>query len=122
MQGPGLDLTEVWLVPRGHINDRGWALEALITPSASRWADWYIAMGYEDGLVTEILIEEPRQETVADGFASEVGIKFRVAVSGKARWALLGYNFGGVRLGIRANGFTRLKHPRLIVEVGAGVF
>ena len=122
VQGPGLDLTEVWLVPRGHINDRGWALEALITPSASRWADWYVAMGYEDGLVTEILVEEPRQEIKVDGFVSEVGIKFRVAVSGKARWALLGYNFGGVRLGIRANGFTRLKHPRLIVEVGAGVF
>jgi hypothetical protein len=56
------------------------------------------------------------------GFASEVGVKFRFAVSGKARWALLGYHFGGVRLGIKANGFTRLRHSRLVVEIGAGVF
>ena len=122
VQGPGLDLTEVWLVPRGHVNERGWGLEALITPSASRWADWYVAMGYERGLTTETRSEESGEEVEVTGFASEIGFKFRFAVSGKARWALLGYNFGGVRLGIRANGFTSLKHPRLIVEIGAGVF
>ena len=122
LQGPGLDLTEVWLVPRGHVNERGWGIEALITPSASRWADWYVAMGYERGLTTETLSEEPRQEADVTGFASEIGFKFRFALSGTARWAVLGYNFGGVRLGIRATGFTRLRHPRLVVEIGAGVF
>jgi len=122
VQGPGIDLTEVWLVPRGHVGERGWAAEALITPSASRWADWYVAMGYERGLTTQALSEEPEQEVDVNGFASEAGVKFRFAVSGKARWALLGYHFGGVRLGIRANGFTRLRHPRLVVEIGAGVF
>jgi hypothetical protein len=45
VQGPGIDLTEVWLVPRGLVNERGWAAEAMVTPSASggptgmsRWA------------------------------------------------------------------------------------
>ncbi|MBN2369623.1 MAG: hypothetical protein JXO72_03975 [Vicinamibacteria bacterium] len=51
-------------------------------------------------------------------------MKFRVAVSGKARWALLGYGyrFGGVRIGVCTNGWSRLKHTRFVVEIGAGVF
>jgi hypothetical protein len=121
VQGPGIDLTEVWLVPRGLVNERGWAAEALVTPSASRWADWYVAMGYESGLIANPR-DEPQEAVDVTGFAGGVGIKFRFAATGKARWALLGYQFGGVRLGIRANGFTRLRHPRLVVEVGAGAF
>jgi len=119
VQGPGLDLREVWLVPRLLVN-RGWAVEALVTPSASRWADWYVAAGYERGLT-------PPDAAGADGpsrngFAGEVGLKLRVNVSGRARWAALGYRFAGVRMGVRANGFARLRQPRLILEIGAGAF
>jgi hypothetical protein len=78
-------------------------------------------MGYQSGLITNPR-EEPEEKVDVTGFASEVGFKFRFAAGGKARWALLGYQFGGVRVGIRANGFTRLRNPRLVVEVGAGVF
>lgn len=119
VQGPGFDAREVWIVPRLHVN-RGWGIDALLTPSASRWADWYVAMGYERGLTAG------RGGAVAgrgvNGFASEIGVKLRATATGRARWALLGYRFGGVRLGVRANGFTRLREPRVIVEVGAGAF
>jgi hypothetical protein len=120
VQGPGVDLREVWFVPRVLIN-RGWAAEALLTPSASRWADWYVAAGYERG-VTVRRGEPDGESGGAAGFASEVGVKLRVTAAGRARWALLGYRFAGVRLGVRANGFTRLHQPRLIAEVGAGAF
>jgi hypothetical protein len=120
-QGPGLDLREFWLVPRVHLN-RGWGVDALITPSASRWADWYVAAGYERGLITARTGDGQGDGATVRGLAGEAGLKFRVAVSGRARWALLGYGFGGVRIGVRANGFSRLANPRVVVEVGAGVF
>lgn len=121
VQGPGFDLREFWLVPRAHLVGRGWGVEALVTPSASRWADWYAAMGYERGLA-------PRSNAAADagrvfsGFGAEAGLKFRVATDGKARWALLGYRFGGVRLGLRTSGFSPVRNLRFVVEIGAGAF
>ncbi len=121
IQGPGIEVPEVWLVPRVLANERGWAADLMVTPSAARWVDWYLAMGYDQGLIRVKTADGTRGQAV-EGFASELGIKFRVAVSGKARLALFGYNFGGVRLGVRTNGFSRLKNPRLIVEIGAGVF
>jgi len=120
VQGPGLDLREIWLVPRV-LAGRGWGVEALVTPSASRWADWYVLAGYERGLTPPETGTLPGDES-RNGFASEIGFKLRVTVPARARWALLGYHFGGVRLGVRVNGFSRLRHPRLIVEIGAGAF
>jgi hypothetical protein len=118
VQGPGLDLREFWVVPRAHVR-RGWALDALITPSASRWADWYVAAGVERLRANAAGADTV---TVSHTFASEIGVKLRAAVRGRSRWALLGYQFGGVRLGVRASGFSHLRQPRLIVEVGAGAF
>lgn len=122
VQGPGLEVPEVWLVPRVIFNGQGWAADMLATSSASRWFDWYLAMGYEDGIIRNDPTEAFPEGEPNKGFASELGIKFRMAVSGKARWILLGYQFGGVRLGIRANGFADIRQPRVIVELGAGVF
>ncbi|HNV04286.1 MAG TPA: hypothetical protein PLE61_13465 [Vicinamibacterales bacterium] len=121
VQGPGLDLREVWLVPRANFT-RGWAAQLLATPSASRWADWYVAAGYERGLITAAADGAEGIRRPVNGFTTEVGMKFRVAVSGKARWALLGYRFGGIRLGVCTSGWSRLKHTRFVVEIGAGVF
>lgn len=120
IQGPGLDLREVWLVPRLLVN-RGWGFEAMITPSASRWADWYVAGGYERGL-TPPDAESEATSASRNGFGGEIGLKLRVTLSGRARWAALGYRFAGVRLGVRANGFSRLRQPRLVIEIGAGAF
>lgn len=108
------------VVPRLLVN-RGWGVDALITPSASRWADWYVAGGYERGL-TPVASRSDATVASRNGFAGEIGIKLRVTVSGRARWAVLGYRFAGVRLGVRANGFSRLRQPRIVVEVGAGAF
>ncbi|MBN2369624.1 MAG: hypothetical protein JXO72_03980 [Vicinamibacteria bacterium] len=38
-------------MPRANLM-RGWGVQFLATPSASRWKDWYVAAGYEHGLIT----------------------------------------------------------------------
>jgi hypothetical protein len=121
LQGPGFDMREFWAVPRVHVSSNGGALEALITPSASRWVDWYVAAGYERGM-TFLPPDDTGEREALNGFAGELGLKFRVRAPGRARWALLGYRFGGVRVGVRSSGFTRIREPRLILEVGAGAF
>ena len=54
-------------------------------------------------------------------FASELGVKFRFGLSGKARILGLGYQFAGVRFGYSLFGVNNPR-TRLIVEVGAGVW
>ncbi len=121
VQGPGLDLPEFWLVPRAHF-DRGWAVEALLTPSASRWIDWYAAVGYERHRARPRAAIGPDERSAERHLASELGVKFRVTVPGRLRWVLLGYRFGGLRLGVRVNGFSHLHSARVALEIGAGVF
>ncbi len=113
LTGPGIDLPVFWLVPRFSIVEDSYSAEALITPSASRWAGWYISGGY-----STFLKEGIRKH----GFAGELGLKLRVTMEGKRKWALLGYSFAGVRFGIRADGFGSLSRPRAIIEFGAGAF
>lgn len=120
IQGPGLNLREVWVVPRFLLMD-GWGAEALFTPSASRWVDWYAACGYERDIIT-IPASNGGNPEILRGFASEVGLKFRVTLPGRARWAALGYRFSGIRIGIRTSGFSRMREPRFVVEIGAGAF
>ena len=100
-KGRAIEIPEVWLVPRGHVNR---------TRMGARHADHPVRVTVgrlvcRDGLrtrpTTEALSEESPTGDDVTGFASEIGLKFRVAVSGKARWALFGYRFGGVRLGIQ---------------------
>jgi hypothetical protein len=119
VQGPGYDAREFWAVPRVFVSRNSWFVDTLITPSASRWADWYAAAGFEDVRRSRTDIG---QNGSLRGFASEIGMKFRIAAPGKYRWGLLGYRFGGLRIGVRANGISRLQQPRLIIELGAGAF
>ncbi|MPZ20851.1 MAG: hypothetical protein GEV06_23525 [Luteitalea sp.] len=106
----GYDLKHVWLVPRFVVGGTASA-DLLVTPSASRWVDWYAAVGWERALYAA-----PDRR----GVVHELGLKFRVPVPRVARWATLGYSFGGLRLGYRANGLT--DYPRVVVEIGAGVW
>jgi len=53
---------------------------------------------------------------------TELGVKFRTRVEGRQRILSLGYQFSGVRLGIRYSGFKTVKLTRMIVEVGPGVW
>jgi len=123
LQGPGLDLGEFCVVPRVTLVD-GVTADVLFTPSASRWADWYVAFGYEHLLQRSTVVdgEKTVQRESFDGLGMEAGYKFRFAVRGAARWFVLGYNFAGLRLGVRTNGFSNLKNLRFIAEIGAGVF
>jgi hypothetical protein len=62
---------------------------------------------------------EPHNEW---NFVTEVGVKFRVRLSGKLRVLTLGNSFGGIRFGLRWSGFDALKNGRMIAEIGTGVW
>jgi hypothetical protein len=79
-------------------------------PSASRFADWYVATGLDYGH-----FESPTRVEDGNRFAVETGVKFRFPLPD------LGTFLGG-RIGIRANGRKALETPRLVFEVGAGIW
>ena len=87
------------------------SLDVAYMPSASRFADWYVAAGLDYGRF------EPESDDVEEGnrFAVETGVKFRFPIPD---W---GTFFGG-RVGIRANGKSPLERQRLVFEVGAGIW
>jgi hypothetical protein len=79
-------------------------------PSASRFADWYIAGGLDYGRY-----ESSTEVEDGNRFALETGVKFRFPLPD---W---GTFFGG-RIGIRANGRSVLERQRIVFEVGAGIW
>ena len=87
------------------------SVDVAYMPSASRFADWYVATGLDYGRF------EPELAAVEEGnrFAVETGVKFRFPIPD---W---GTFFGG-RIGIRANGKSPLERQRLVFEVGAGIW
>jgi hypothetical protein len=111
----GLDLSEVFLVPRfTAVTGPNLSAEALITTSAAQFVSPYTSVGIE--------WDHQAGGGFARNFAVESGVKFRVTVPGKWRILTLGYQFAGLRLGVRTNGFNALTNLRFIVEVGAGVW
>ena len=107
-------------------------VNALFTPSASRFVDYYVSGGlrrqYEpvEKSVTIDTEDGPRDITILEppqwNFVTEIGFKLRARIPSKARWAVLGYQFGGVRVGVQALGFGSLDDLRLIFEIGAGAW
>ena len=79
-------------------------------PSASRFADWYLASGIDYGY-----FEAPDHVEQGTRFALETGVKFRFPIPD---W---GTFFGG-RIGIRANGQKSLGTARIVFEIGAGIW
>lgn len=128
----GLDLREGWLVPRFTVDDVKASGELMFTPSASRWADVYFSAGAQRQFktVTEtrtVDTEEGRQDLTVIlppdwAMAIEAGIRFRAEIPRKMRPFVLGYNFGGVRLGLRGVGFPTIERWQLIWEIGAGAW
>ena len=128
----GLDITQGWILPKLTVSDTDYSASLLFTPSASRFADYYVSGGVRrqfkpvertvtietEGGRREIALIDPPQWN----FTTEVGVKLRARIPAKARWAVLGYQFGGVRLGVQALGFGSLDDIRLIFEIGAGAF
>jgi hypothetical protein len=122
----GLPVEAIYLVPRATwIFDTGEvSFEGLISTSASRFMGSYISLGgaYEEDRYRNA---EGGVSTITDkrwNFVTETGIKFRFRISGKLRLVTLGYQFAGVRFGIRMSGFDSLKNGRLIAEIGGGVW
>jgi hypothetical protein len=120
----GVNLGEFWVVPKFNVQDKSLSPEMLVTSSASRWSDWYVAVGGEHfGKVTQ---EEGGEDVVVHDSewkgAVEIGGKFRFRTIGALRYVFLGYSFGGVRIGLRANGFDVIENTRLVFELGAGVW
>ncbi len=111
------DVGEGWLLFRTRGGRKYTAAEVAFTPSATVWAGPYLAAGWEH---RNGVLHEGHQR---DSFASEAGIKFRLALpEGSIRWLFLNQRFGGLRLGIRSNGFEHIDHTRYTVSIGSGAF
>lgn len=128
----GIDLREGWLVPRLTVDNVTASGELMYTPSASRWADPYVSMGVQRQFTT---VTERRTIDTEQGrvdvtvvlppswdVALEAGLKFRAEIPRKMRPFVLGYNFGGVRLGLRGVGVPTIERWQFVWEIGAGAW
>ena len=128
----GLDLREGWIVPRATFSNQDVTAEVMFTPSASRWADYYVSGGVRRQYVTThetrtFDTEQGPQEISAIITPNwkavvETGVKFRAKLPSKMRPFVLGYSFGGMRIGVQALGFSQIDQLRFIWEVGAGAW
>jgi hypothetical protein len=104
----------------------------MYTPSASRFFDWYVVGGcrrqFESITDTEEVVTPDGPEDITFvrhprwDIYSELGVRIRAEVPGKLRPFVLGYHFGGFRLGIQALGTSGLEDLRFVFEVGAGAW
>jgi hypothetical protein len=99
------------------------SIEGMLTPSAARFFSWYVSGGgaYEREVV-EIASLRGAWGDSTWNFVAEAGVKFRARLSGKWRVFSLGYDFAGIRFGVRSSGFNYMDGTRLIIEIGAGIF
>ena len=91
----------------------------MYTPSASRWLDSYVAVGYEYQHHVQ-----PDTSFYKTDFVFEVGVKIRGSIAKTPVSFLkhLGTDFWGIRVGIRSYGFHDFKTTRFIGEIGTGAF
>jgi len=116
----------------------GGSIEGVVTPSASRWFDWYVSPG---GMYLD---QEHQGFFSSFDFKPELGIKVRagrdeLGVVGKVIKVLFPFGklgrFIGLRLGLRAEGLERILSPgkddpnlkgirgvRFVWEVGGGAW
>jgi len=128
----GLDLREGWIVPRATFSNQDVTAEVMFTPSASRWADYYVSGGARRQYVTTRETrtfdteQGPREiatiMTPSWNIVVETGVKFRANLPSRMRPFVLGYTFGGMRFGVQALGFSQIDQLRFIWEVGAGAW
>lgn len=100
-----------YFVPRAHFTgfsngSRRYGLDYIYTPSASRWADLYVAGGLE-------WYREAPGQRFKFGPAWEGGIKFRFPLNFKKKL------FVGVRVGVRT---SPTKNFSIVAEPGGGLF
>jgi hypothetical protein len=131
----------IWRPPPAHLvsSGRGASVSGqdatggfLYTPSASRWADYYVSGGIRRQYVTtreqrEIDTDQGHQviEVITPPnwkIVVETGVKFRAQLPENMRPVVLGYSFGGMRFGLQAIGLTQIDQFRFIWEIGAGAW
>ena len=120
----GINTNMFWAVPKVNWMRHHRGYEMLFTPSASRWADWYVTIGTDHfkELTKQVDGEEIVTRKDEWALATEAGYRFRFRVPAKLKPATFWYDFGGVRFGVRSNGFDNLHNLRLTAEIGAGVW
>jgi hypothetical protein len=113
-------LTGGYLVHRftfkdNNFRDLSWML--LYTPSASRWFDKYVAVGFETNRNAD-----PDGDGVTQtdrDFALELGVKFRFRMETR----VIGVpNFWGFRMGVKNIGAVDIRNMKYVFEFGAGVW
>ena len=90
------------------------------SPSASRWLDTYIGLGYEFHEVNT----NPEKSKYDIFFVSEAGIKMRLNINNTPFKFLrhLGTDFWGIKMGWKNVGLHPFIESGFVIEVGAGAF
>jgi hypothetical protein len=121
----GFDSGIGYIVPKVNwIVEKDVSIEAMLTSSASRFFDWYASAGA--GYEADREINQKGNLVALDtrqwNLVTEVGVKFRFRLPGKARILAFGHHFAGARVGLRASGFSNLEYQRIAFEFGPGVW
>lgn len=121
----GADLGETYLVPRlTWIPGSALSFEGLFTSTGSQYVSRYFSLGisYEERRLRSLTAASTALDERAWSPVMEGGWKFRFPLSGRLRWAALGYHFAGLRIGLWNTGFAELETLRFILELGAGAY
>ena len=108
----------VWRLYLKDVKLRDFGAMLMYAPSASRWFDSYLALGYE------WYAEGPRDDPEKfDDFVLETGVKFRVQLgTSPLKFLTVLTDFWGFRAGIKNYGFTDIDRLTYVLEFGAGAW
>src|SRR6185295_8949597 len=112
----GIDLKDIYIVPKLNLVSDNSSLEALFIQSATAYASPYLSLGYGKSSL------RTGQPDASSGVVAEAGFKFRLAVDWPWRILGAGYEFAGIRMGVRTSGLNHLDDLRFITEFGAGLW
>ncbi len=112
-----------WMVNRIYLQGKNlddFGYNILITPSASRFMDPYLAAGIE---VDKELKSDGTGKSYKTDFVLETGLKFRANVKFTPLKFLSSItDFWGLRVGIKNKGFKSIRELTYVIEFGAGVW
>jgi hypothetical protein len=111
----GFDFREIYLVPKFNWVGESTSIEALVTQSAVQFMSSYFSFGFARERLRE-------SDPIKSEFVSEFGVKFRLQVDWPWRIFGAGYEFAGIRVGVRNSGFSDIGNFRFIVEFGSGLW
>ena len=130
----GTDVGLGWIAAKINVNDSAGSIGALFTPSASRFADYYVAGGLQRLFTStqfdvQIDTEEGRREVAfalppTTDMYIEGGVRFRAQLPDSLGWLewILPDRFIGARVGVRTLGLSDFFDTRFVFEFGAGAW